>query len=249
MGTLIDAFSNSDTIGKSIVILLCFGSCIVWSIMLIKVVQTWLIHQRCRRFRTVYRRYAAAPLRIEQEWKHTNLQGPLAVLCHAAIAQLLEILKPDGFQHGKLLLDGVLPRQLTSGELDKIRAALNAAMASEEQQIIEHIPMLGCLSSIAPMLGLFGTVWGVMATFVGIVNAGGRPDIQAIAPGISGALLTTVMGLVVAIPSLCGSNLMASQINQINSEMEIFSEEFIASLRVNEVGAETNSPAPAIVHQ
>ena len=109
--------------------------------------------------------------------------------------------------------------------------------------------MLGCLSSIAPMLGLFGTVWGVMATFVGIVNAGGRPDIQAIAPGISGALLTTVMGLVVAIPSLCGSNLMASQINPITSEMEIFSEEFIASLRVNEVGAETNSPAPAIVHQ
>ena len=72
-------------------------------------------------------------------------------------------------------------------------------------------------------------------TFIGIVNNGGRPDIQAIAPGISGALLTTVAGLAVAIPSLVGNNFIVAYIQTTDIEMDSFIEEFITSLNVSKV--------------
>ena len=94
--------------------------------------------------------------------------------------------------------------------------------------------MMTNIVSVSPLLGLFGTVWGVMMTFIGIAKVG-KPDITAIAPGISGALLTTVAGLFVAIPSLVGNNFIIWYIDKINRDMEIFIEDFITSLRLEEI--------------
>ena len=92
---------------------------------------------------------------------------------------------------------------------------------------------LGTIVAMSPMLGLFGTVWGVMLTFIGIAKVG-RPDLMAIAPGISGALLTTVAGLMVAIPSLIGNNYIMFLLQTIDVSMDTFCEDFITSLRLEE---------------
>ena len=77
-----------------------------------------------------------------------------------------------------------------------------------------------------PFLGLLGTVVGVMITFAAIA-ASGDVNINAIAPGIAAALVATVAGLAVAIPSLFGYNYLGSQIKEIIADMHVFVDEFI----------------------
>ena len=85
--------------------------------------------------------------------------------------------------------------------------------------------------SISPFLGLFGTVWGIMLAFTEMAMAG-KPDIQTLAPGVSGALLTTVLGLLVAIPSLIGYNAIAFYIKQLTVYMDNQVEEFANKLKL-----------------
>ena len=86
----------------------------------------------------------------------------------------------------------------------------------------------------APFFGLLGTVWGVMGSFAGMAEKGSA-NIAAIAPGISGALLTTVAGLLVAIPSLIGFNLLANKVRKIVNEMDGFVDNFMANLTLHKV--------------
>ena len=88
--------------------------------------------------------------------------------------------------------------------------------------------------SVSPFLGLFGTVWGVMLAFCGIAAAG-KSDFSALAPGVAGALLTTVAGLVVAIPSLIGYNLLTSTIRNIATQLDNFSDEFMARIKLEQL--------------
>ena len=87
---------------------------------------------------------------------------------------------------------------------------------------------------MSPFCGLFGTVWGVMMAFCGIAAAG-KSDFTALAPGVAGALLTTVAGLVVAIPSLVGYNLLTGTIRQLTVMMDNFTEEFMVCVKLSQL--------------
>ncbi len=80
------------------------------------------------------------------------------------------------------------------------------------------------------MLGLFGTVWGVMVAFESMGKQG-MANLSAVAPGISSALLTTVVGLVVAIPSAFGSNKLNEKIRFLSVQMENFTDKFATRLQ------------------
>ena len=108
---------------------------------------------------------------------------------------------------------------------------------SVSDQIIvleDKIIFLMTAVSISPFLGLFGTVWGIMLAFTEMAIQG-KPDISTLAPGISGALLTTVLGLVVAIPSLIGYNYITFYIKQITVFLDNFVEETIAKFEMERV--------------
>ena len=81
--------------------------------------------------------------------------------------------------------------------------------------------VLGSIVTGAPFLGLLGTVWGVMDAFGGMAGAGSA-SLQSLAPGVSGALLTTVAGLVVAIPSVFGYNYLLQNTKIAVVELENF---------------------------
>jgi biopolymer transport protein TolQ len=166
--------------------------------------------------------------------------GPLSYITYSALEAMERMLQMEGYQHYALTQQGTLPRQLTDAEIDKLRTQMNNAMSNQEMELEDKMSLISCLASLAPMCGLFGTVWGVMGTFIGIVANGGRPDIQAIAPGISGALLTTVAGLVVAIPAIAMNYWIVSIIQRIEISMQTYIEEFISSIRLCKV----TSPAP-----
>ncbi len=110
-----------------------------------------------------------------------------------------------------------------------IRAVLDAAMVRERQRLGARLSLLTIAISGAPLLGLLGTVVGVIVTFGGIAAAG-DVNIGAIAPGMGAALLTTVAGLGVAIPTLFGYNYLSGRIRDLTADMHVFNDELLARI-------------------
>ncbi|MGO9444391.1 MAG: DUF2341 domain-containing protein [Thiobacillaceae bacterium] len=122
-------------------------------------------------------------------------------------------------------LEGVLSAQ----SINAIRATLDGTLVRENQKLNNLMVLLTLAISGGPFLGLLGTVVGVMITFAAIA-ATGDVNIAAIAPGIAAALVATVAGLAVAIPSLFGYNYLGSRIKAITADMHVFVDEFIARI-------------------
>jgi len=121
---------------------------------------------------------------------------------------------------------GVEPKAMAA-----IRASMDAAMVRENQRLNSQLVLLTIAISGGPFIGLFGTVVGVMVTFAAIA-ATGDVNIAAIAPGMAAALLATVAGLGVAIPSLFGYNWLSSKAKEQGADMQVFADELEA--RFNE---------------
>lgn len=123
---------------------------------------------------------------------------------------------------------------------DKRRAStLNLAERTEKimhitidkqiEKLETKMTFLATTGSVAPLLGLFGTIWGVMDSFAAI-GATQSTNIAAVAPGIAEALLTTAVGLIAAIPALIAYNKFSHDIDHMAAKMETFSDEFTAIL-------------------
>ncbi len=120
---------------------------------------------------------------------------------------------------------------LDAKALNTVRAAMDAVMVREGQKLNAMMVLLTIAISGGPFIGLLGTVVGVMVTFAAIA-ATGDVNITAIAPGMAAALLATVAGLGVAIPSLFGYNYLGSRVKEISADMHVFADELLA--RINE---------------
>ena len=118
---------------------------------------------------------------------------------------------------------------LNEYSVNSIRSGLEAYVTREIQALNRNMVLLTIAVSGGPFLGLLGTVLGVMITFAAIA-ASGDVNIAAIAPGVAAALLTTVFGLIVAIPALFGYNYLASKIKSMVADMHVFTEEFVTKL-------------------
>lgn len=121
------------------------------------------------------------------------------------------------------------PKVLSSQSIQAIRAALDGGLVRETQKLNNMMVLLTIAISGGPFLGLLGTVVGVMITFAAIAAAG-DVNVNAIAPGIAAALLATVAGLAVAIPSLFGYNYLTIQIKNAVSDMHVFADEFVTKM-------------------
>lgn len=107
------------------------------------------------------------------------------------------------------------------GRLEHAENAVQRALARQSLRYESSMVTLASLVSGAPFMGLFGTVWGVMEAF-SAVSVMQTASIQTLAPGVSAALLTTIAGLVVAIPSLFGYNLLLGNVKTMITELENF---------------------------
>jgi len=121
------------------------------------------------------------------------------------------------------------PRVVTAQALGAIKASLDAGMVRETTRLNSQMVLLTIAISGGPFLGLLGTVVGVMITFAAIA-AVGDVNVNSIAPGIAAALVATVAGLGVAIPSLFGYNYLASRIKTVSNEMTVFADELVTRM-------------------
>jgi biopolymer transport protein TolQ len=118
---------------------------------------------------------------------------------------------------------------LTTTQLEALRMVLAKEVAAERDAAARFIPWLATFGSVSPLLGLLGTVLGVMDAFIGIA-IGGSGNIGAVAPGVAEALVTTVAGLAVAVPAVMAYNLFVNRLGLFAGELEGFAQEIIGSL-------------------
>lgn len=124
----------------------------------------------------------------------------------------------------------ISPNQIGANKhLIPLRNIFDVSIADEMEALERRMVFLGTTVSVSPFLGLFGTVWGIMTSFLSM-GMRGSADISAVGPGIAEALITTVAGLAVAIPALVAHNYFVNRLRQIANETESFFDNLMISM-------------------
>jgi biopolymer transport protein TolQ len=118
---------------------------------------------------------------------------------------------------------------MSGSQVEALRLVLDTEVTGERNRLGRFIPTLAVIASVSPLLGLLGTVVGVIDAFLGIATKGSG-NIGAVAPGVAEALVATAVALSVAIPAVFGYNLLASRVNRLENELDAFGTEMIALL-------------------
>ncbi len=222
------AFSHSDTVGKIIVVALFIVSIYSWTVMIDKFINMSKMLKQSKSFLLLFRD-AKYPLMVYAEGKKEK--SMLGDLYRRAATELIEFYNLDE-SHANQYGSKAFPNQkLTFGQLETIRTILDQSVSDKILELEDKMGFLATAISIGPLMGLFGTVWGIMMAFIsmGVI---GKADIPAMAPGVSSALLTSVLGLIVAIPSLVGYNILSSYIKKLIAHMDNFADDFVTKLKL-----------------
>jgi len=116
-----------------------------------------------------------------------------------------------------------------SGTRERLATAMGAAAAMEIDRIGDRLNILATIGSVAPFVGLFGTVWGIMRSFTGIAQAQ-NSSLAVVAPGIAEALFATAIGLFAAIPAVIAYNRFSHGMNRIEAALNRFADGFHTTL-------------------
>ncbi|HUJ09620.1 MAG TPA: MotA/TolQ/ExbB proton channel family protein [Verrucomicrobiae bacterium] len=245
---LLYSFQQADVQGKVIVLLLTLGSALTWSVMLTKSQQLNRARKTGDSFLGQFRR--------ERDPLHLFINNYEMTEC-----PLYNIYRMGAEEVSTQFGNGNQPRKVAGGykafggsgtttlaavdselaiadrtvvNLDTLRGALGRAIDAEVMKLESHVSILSTAVTGGPFLGLLGSAWGVMSVFAAMGEYG-TVRLGAVAPGISAALLATVVGLLVAVPSLFAYNWLAQRIRHSTMEMESFAEEFVNAVEHNYV--------------
>ena len=223
LANVVDAFVVSNVIGKFIVIILLLGSVYIWYVMLAKKMEFRTAAARDGAFRDEYRK-ERPPVGLFVSGKKFD-GAPLYVVYQAACGELVGRLESEPAASAT---SDSLP-SLSARDFDSVRGQAERAVSEQAMILERNMVMLATATSVAPFLGLLGTVLGVMDAFGGM-GTQGAAMLSEVAPGISGALLTTVVGLIVALPSVIGYNMLGERLRELEVEMDSFVEEFASDV-------------------
>lgn len=221
--SLLDNFHRATLEGKVVIGILIVFSMFAWSVMTSKALQM----RRAGRLNSLFRgEFDRQKLVTEVHERRVKVEGcPLFSVYEAGCKEL-----------SRHLRDVPAPgtgRNLSLKAMELVKGALERKVAQEALQLEAGLILLAIAVSGAPFLGLLGTVWGVMDAFGGVVAGGaGSATLQMMAPGVAGALITTVAGLMVAIPSMFGYNWLVHNLRVLTVEMDNFAQELAARMEV-----------------
>lgn len=216
-------FNQSNFAGQVIVAILVVLSLVAWTVMLGKYRDLRALRAQNR----AYENQLASQRHLLDLDPDLPGDGPYSRLVQEAL---------EAFYHyGADLSDPDTHRAAL--RMGHVENALQRSVAEETIRYESRMVLLGSIVTGAPFLGLLGTVWGVMDAF-GAMAGTGTASLQALAPGVSGALLTTVAGLVVAIPAAFGYNYLVQQ-----AKTDVIDLENFASLIADRVELEAQAAA------
>jgi biopolymer transport protein TolQ len=228
--SVLDLLLSSGPVAKSVLAILLLFSVVSWAL----IVEKWWQFRRVRRqtltFLKAYRE-GRTPALVQVSARKLR-ESPLAQLYVAAYNEMAA---------PRDVVDQVLDDgdDMSGTRLDNVQRALRRTATLEVARLERYLPFLATTATATPFIGLFGTVFGIIAAFHGIGQQGSA-SLAVVAPGISEALIATAAGLGAAIPAVIGYNYFVNRVKHWATEMDSFSLELLNLL------ARTSTKVPRV---
>ena len=206
--------------GKAIIFILAIFSIFAWSVMASKAMQMRRAKRMNRYFNAEFR---TRNLVLAIYDRRVQVEG----------CPLFTVYQEGCFEMDSRLKGGGAGRRnrVSLKAMEHIKRTLERAVAQESLKLESGLILLAIAVSGAPFLGLLGTVWGVMSAF-SYVAMQGKADLATMAPGVAAALVTTVAGLLVAIPSMFGYNWLVHTLRVLTVELDNFAQELASKMEI-----------------
>jgi len=217
--SLLGLFGHADIVGKVIILALLLISVLTWAIIFDKIGKVRRLKGKAEFFE-------------EKFWS----TGSLDVLYDKIKrpADPMQAIFVAGMKEWRAAQDkGMFVNPVSRANvMSRIDRVLQVTIGREMAMIETWMTFLASVGSVAPFIGLFGTVWGIMHSFIGIAKAQ-NTSLAVVAPGIAEALLATAVGLVAAIPATAAYNKFSTEIGRYAARLDNFANDFIATLSRN----------------
>ncbi len=218
---------SAGPVVKLVLLILVLMSVVSWSIIFSKWLMLRAATQKSEKFLNLYRTSSNFG-RLYSTTK--QFDGPTAELFKSGFSEIIKFRKArrsetsknqggDNQEHNDMLPE--------MGVIDLVERELKRSMSAEIAKLEGSLIFLATTGTTAPFIGLFGTVWGIMTSFISLAGGEGVPSLQLVAPGIAEALIATAIGLAAAIPASVAYNYFTSKVRKIDIEMESFASEFL----------------------
>jgi biopolymer transport protein TolQ len=216
---LIYVWKQATPEAKAIIACLIVFSIIAWSVMTYKAMQM----RRARRLNHYFNEEFRAQKNVLDIFdRKLQVEGcPLYVVYQNGCGQLDARLRGPGGERRK--------QSISLKNMEHVKRAIENVVAQESLKLESGLILLAIAVSGAPFIGLLGTVWGVMSTFAGVAQQGSA-TMAAMAPGVAAALITTVGGLLVAIPSMFGYNWLVHNLRVFTVGLDNFAQELVSKM-------------------
>jgi len=209
-----DLVSAASPVVKLVLLALVIMSVWTWGIIIAKALRFKTAKRQTEQFSEIF--WGSRNLSQITEASQKLKASPVATVYSAGHRELAQVVKANETR-----------QNFVPGEdMDTIERALRRAKAEEVTRLEAGTTFLATTASAAPFIGLFGTVWGIMNAFIGLSHVKSS-SIQAVAPGISEALIATAIGLAAAIPAAIAFNYFMQQVRVLSRSMDMFSAEFL----------------------
>ena len=220
--SLVSGFLGSNLMGQALVAIQLVGSVVMIAAIIGKWKELAFVGMAARRF---LRDFSTCHDVLEYYLQRrptavSGLEGIYKETCE----RLFKLLTPDVRSLLAGRQSGTAAAELTTREIELVKGTCEHVLDEEEIRVDHGMGIIATVVALEPMLGLLGTVWGVLDAFAEMGTAGSA-NLATIAPSISAALVTTVVGLIIAIPGVICFNVLNSRVRNITSDMEGFSDE------------------------
>jgi biopolymer transport protein TolQ len=228
------AIEKATPEGKTTIGVLFLLSMFSWTIIITKFRQLWIARKASKKF---FAAYAGTRDPLDIHKKGESFEGAPAYQLYARGSdEVAYHLKNNPVEVKSVVAHGTgdgntdhLARtkttKISNGSFEAVKVVLEESAAAQAMSLEKGMIVLSTAVAGGPFIGLLGTVWGVMETFAGIASAG-QASLTAMAPGVAGALIATVVGLMVAIPAMFAYNFMVTTIRHLTQELDGFAARY-----------------------
>lgn len=225
MNPFASAYLQSDFFGRCIFLALFVTSVLCWAILAHKI---WLLSKAkklCRHFESFFCQHKKTPLEIELDISPDTIH-PFFSIYQVLKQYTVEVLNKNRFfakdQHV----------YLSKTDLNMIEAHIIGTISQQTKKLGKNLFILSTIKTLAPFLGLLGTVWGILVTFSGLQTHAISSANATVLSGLATALSTTVLGLLIAIPALIAHNYLKNAILELHQDMEYFSQLLLTTVEL-----------------
>ncbi len=225
LSAFVISYTQSDFFGKLIILGLIAISMICWIVLLYK---TWImrqVHQLSTAFQNAVTESKNPVLTLDlaqlPQARTATIPHPFADIYSSVKQKTVEVLNKNHYFISQNV-GAKAPVYLSPTDLELLESHVTATISAQNKKLEKNLYVLSTIVTLAPFMGLLGTVWGILMTFSGLQDGGAISTNNSILGGLSTALATTVMGLIIAIPALISYNYLKNAVRNYASDMDDF---------------------------